>query len=403
MEENFRRKVLSNGFTVIFEKRDVPVVSVAFAVRQGGINETMDEKGISHFIEHMLFKGTEKRSVKQISYEIEKNGGKTNAFTSEEITAYWCKMPSKHLDVALDVISDIVKNPKFDESELEKERQVIFEEMNMYKDNPRLHVFDEVQKCLYDGSLSVSIIGTKESMNSIDRNKMKEKFASVYKPNQMMLCVVGDADFEEIVKFAEENFSSEDRAEIHEEPLILKNESKVEERVGVDQANLILAYHVPLAQDPKSDVAFVLNAVMSEGMSSRLFSEIREKRNLAYAVKGGSQISKRFAYNYIYVGTNKESVEKVKELILDEFDKVSKDLDEKELNEVKEQLIGLYQISMEDSESQMVELLSSELHGNAEDFYKFEEKIRAVKLEEVKEMASKVRDTYSFYALVPKN
>jgi len=148
MKSEFKRKVLKNGMTIIFEKRDVPVVSVAFAVRYGGINEDVSEKGIAHFIEHMLYKGTSKRNWKQIAEEIEKKGGDLSGFTSNIITAYWCKMPSKHLNIALDVLGDIIKNPKFDEKELEKERKVIFEEIKMHKDNPRLHVFDEIQNCL---------------------------------------------------------------------------------------------------------------------------------------------------------------------------------------------------------------------------------------------------------------
>jgi len=138
----FQRKKLNNGMTVLFEKRENEIASVAFAVKQGGINEKTGEKGISHFIEHMLYKGTEKRNSKQISAEIEKNGGVLNGFTDEELTAFWCKIPSKHIDVALDVLGDMVKNPKFDENEIEKERKVIFEEMKMYKDNPRLYVIE---------------------------------------------------------------------------------------------------------------------------------------------------------------------------------------------------------------------------------------------------------------------
>ena len=121
MKPRFYRKVLKNGMTLLFEKRSLPIVSVAFAVRNGGVNERISEKGISHFIEHMLYKGTPTRNAKQIAEEIEKNGGDLNGFTSEEITAYWCKMPSKHLNVALEVLSDMVKNPLFDAKELEKE------------------------------------------------------------------------------------------------------------------------------------------------------------------------------------------------------------------------------------------------------------------------------------------
>ena len=150
LKKNFQKKVLKNGMTILFEKRDLPVISMAFAVRNGGINEFKEEKGISHFIEHMLYKGTSKRNPKQIAEKIERNGGELNGFTSETTTAFWCKMPSDKLKVALDVLSDMVKNPLFDEKELEKERKVIFEEIKMYKDTPRLCVFNEIQKQLYD-------------------------------------------------------------------------------------------------------------------------------------------------------------------------------------------------------------------------------------------------------------
>src|SRR3989344_8425207 len=179
MKPTFYRKVLKNGMTIVFEKRDLPIVSVAFAVKNGGINETESEKGISHFIEHMLYKGTPNRNSKQIAEEIEKNGGVLNGFTEETITAYWCKMPSKHLHIALSVLSDMVKNPVFDSKELEKERKVIFEEVKMYKDNPRLHILNKIQELMYEKPFGVPLIGTYESLNSIDKKKMTEKFKKI--------------------------------------------------------------------------------------------------------------------------------------------------------------------------------------------------------------------------------
>ena len=179
-----------------------------------------------------------------------------------------------------------------------------------------------------------------------------------------------------------------------------KNKIKIEKRKGIDQANLVFAYHVPLARDKKSYAAIVLGTSMAGGMSSRLFSEIREKRNLAYAVKEASIINRDYSYNLIYVGTMKENVEKVKKIILEEFKKVSESLDEKELSEVKEQIIGNYHISMEDSEKQMVKLLMYEIDGDAKEFYDFEKNIRAVKLEDVKNLA-KIKK-YSFFALIPE-
>jgi predicted Zn-dependent peptidase len=399
MEANFHRKILKNGMTVLFEKRDIPVVSVAFAVRNGGINESIAEKGISHFIEHMLYKGTPTRNAKKIAEEIEKNGGELNGFTDDAVTAYWCKMPSRHLDVALNVLSDMVKNPLFDLKELEKERKVIFEEIKMRKDSPRVYVFDEIQSYLYNGTLGLSLIGTPETMNSIDRKKIINKFKQIYQPNNMILSIVGNADFNKIVKFAEKNFGKI-KGIIPKQKFSLKNESKIEKRKGIDQANLIFAYHVPLAGDKKCYAAQILSTLMAGGMSSRLFSEIREKRNLAYAVKGDANINKDFAYTIIYVGTTKENVEIVKKLILEEFEKVVESLGEKELKEIKEQLIGNYQISMEDSQNQMVNLLMHEINGNAEEFYEFEKNISEVKLSDVKDLA-KLKD-YSFFALIPE-
>lgn len=401
MKTGFYRRVLKNGMTVILEKRDLPIVSVAFAVKHGGVNEKKEEKGISHFIEHMLYKGTPSRDAKKIAEEIEKKGGELNGFTSEEITAYWCKMPSKNLDCALEVLSDMIKNPLFDEKELEKERKVIFEEIKMYHDNPRLHTFDEIQKLLYNGTMKINLAGTFETMNSISREKIIKKFKEVYTSNNLILCVVGNADFDKLVLFAEKNFDKS-KSKINLEKFDLENGSKTEERVGIDQANLVFASHVPLAGDKTSYSAVVLNALMAGGMSSRLFNEIRMKRNLAYAVKGEANINKNFAYNIIYVGTMKENVEKVKKLILDEFEKVSISLMEEEVKQIKEQLIGNYHISMEDSQEQMVNLLGHEIQGDAKEFYNFEKEILKVKLEDVKSLAKKATQDYSFFALVPK-
>ncbi len=387
--------------TVLFEKRNLPVVSVAFAVKAGGIHETVEKKGISHFIEHMLYKGTPTRNSKKIAEEIEKNGGILNGFTDETITAYWCKMPSKHLKTALNVLSDLVKNPVFDEKEFEKERKVIFEEIKMRKDNPTIYVLDEIQRMLFGVPFGMPVIGTYETMNSITRDEMKKRFGEIYQPNNMILCVVGNADFSEIVDFAEKIFSSK-KGKIPEFKITEKNDSKTEKRKGIDQANLIFAHHVPKYSDKKNYAAEVLSVLMAGGMSSRLFSEIREKRNLAYSVKGDSNVNKSYSYNFIHVGTTKENIEKVKKLILEEFEKVAKNLDERELNQTKEQIIGNYRIEMEDSQAQMVSLMMHEINGKAEDFYDFEKEISKVKIEDVKNLAKKAKEKHSFFALAPE-
>jgi len=393
----FYRKVLKNGMTVIFEKRKNQVVSVAFGVRYGGIYEDINEKGISHFIEHMLYKGTTKRNYLQISSEIEKKGGILNGFTSEQVTAYWCKMPSKHLKTALDVLSDLIKNSLFDEKEIEKERNVILEEIKMRKDTPQAYVHDKIQNCLYKGSLGMDLIGTEKSLKNINKKKMIKKFEEVYTTNNLILCVVGDTEFRDICEFAEENFDKT-KNKIPKPKVIPQSKTLIEKRKGVDQINLVLAYHVPDATKKTGYAAQILNTLMAGGLSSRLFQEIREKRNLAYGIKGYCSIDKDFGYNSIYVGCAKQNMERVKALILKEFKKI-KNLKEKELEEIKEELIGNNKISREDSQGQMMELLMAEIAGKAKESYDYEKNIRKVKLSEVKKLANFKK--YGFFALVP--
>ncbi|MBU0958566.1 MAG: insulinase family protein, partial [Nanoarchaeota archaeon] len=238
-----------------------------------------------------------------------------------------------------------------------------------------------------------------ETMNSIDRKKIVETFERIYQSNNMVLCVVGDADFDYLVKFVEKNFGTK-KGKINHLKIELHNETKIVKRKGIDQANLVFAYHVPLSTDKKSYAAQILSTLMGGGLSSRLFSEIREKRNMAYAVKSMVDINKYYAFDRVYVGTTKENVEKVKELILEEYKKVAESLTEKELNQVKEQLIGHYYISSEDSELQMRGLLYTEMNGDARNFYKFVENIKEVKLKDVKDLA-KIKK-YSFFALIPE-
>lgn len=395
----FYRQILDNGMTIFLERRkDVPSVSVAFAVRNGGINETLSEKGISHFIEHMLYKGTPTRNSKQIAEEIEKKGGELNGLTEETHTAYWCKMPSQHLGVALEVLEDMVKNPLFNREEMNKERKVIFDEIKMRKDNPDIYLWDKISDYLYSGTLGSGLLGTYDIMNSLDRTKLLKKFQQVYTPNNLILGAVGDADFKEILNFAKSNFGNS-RGDAQKIEFSKINKSGIEKRKGIEQANLIFAYHVPLSTDKKSYAAEVLNTLMAGGMSSRLFMEVRENRNLAYSVKGDSNINKFFAYNAIHIGTDKENLSLVEKLILEEFGKVSKELSEEELNRVKEQVIGNYHLNMEDSQTQLVNLILEEVDGDASNFYNFEKKVQEVKLEEVRDLAK--IDKYSLFSLVP--
>ncbi|OYT36764.1 hypothetical protein B6U91_00435 [Candidatus Pacearchaeota archaeon ex4484_71] len=401
MKAKFTKKVLENGVTVIFEKRNLPVVSILIGVRRGSNTEELSEKGISHFIEHLLYKGTKTRTSNQIAEEIEKNGGELNGFTSEEMVGYWCKMPSRNYEIGFDVLMDMVKNPLFSEEEIEKERRVIFEEMKLYRDNPSSYAFDKIHECLYEGTMSKGILGSESTLQKISKGDILKKFQETYVSENLVVVVVGDADEDYVFSKVKDEFGRKSASDDFKE-IKRKNEKRIETRKGIDQAVLIFAYHVPIAEDPGSKVAKVLTTTMAEGMSSRLFRQIREKRNLAYAIRGYSQIGKYFAHNIIYVGTKRENVEEVEKLILEEFKKVAEGFEDEELKKIKDQMIGNYQISLEDSQSQVENLFVSEVHTRAEDFYEFEKEIESVNKEDVRKMASLVREGgYSLFALVP--
>src|SRR3989344_3847248 len=197
-KKNFQRKVLKNGLTVLFEKRDLPIVSMAYAVRYGGMHEKAEEKGIAHFIEHMLYKGTPTRSAQDIAKAIEHRGGILNGFTDEPVTAYWVKAPSKHFFSILDVLSDMVKNPQFDYQELEKERKVILEEIKMRRDNPMIFVYDSLSELLYASPFGKTLIGTPETLGKMTSETLLNKFKEIYVQKNMIFVAVGDVDFKKL-------------------------------------------------------------------------------------------------------------------------------------------------------------------------------------------------------------
>ena len=199
----FNKKVLSNGLTVIHEKRDVPVTTVMMAVRYGAMFETKEEKGIAHFMEHLCFKGTDKRNAHEIAHALEKVGGDLNAFTHEEMTAYHVKLPSKHLELGIDVISDIFFNPTFPEEEVQKEANVICEEIKMYRDNPRAHTLENIKANLYAAPFGMFTAGTEEIIKGISRDQILAKHRELYIPKNAVLCVVGNNEFEDVVRLAE--------------------------------------------------------------------------------------------------------------------------------------------------------------------------------------------------------
>ena len=397
---NFQKRKLLNGITVLHEKRNLPVVSLSISNPYAASHETSEIKGLAHFIEHLVFTGTTSRTHEDISREIEKKGGILNAFTAQDVTSFWFKLPSKHLFAGLDILTDLIKNPTFDEEKFEKEKKVVLEEIKMYHDMPQSHIHEKLLKNMYEKPFGEGIIGSKETVSALKRDFVFEHFKKKYSPGNLIVTIVGEADFERVCEYLEKTFEPKSE-NLKAEKITKKSGHTVEERPGIDQAHFLFGVHAPMPDDKNKYVLEVLDAHLADGMSSKLFLEIREKRGLAYVVKSSIDMEKNYSYYSIYVGTTKAAIPKVKQLILQGFEDI-KDMTETNIKEAKERLIGLKEVVSEESSQTMNALLFEELAGDAEKYYEYENNINAVTLEQVKQLAKSITKKYSTAAIVPK-
>lgn len=395
----FYKKKLKNGLTVIFEKRNLPIISVALATRFGSGYEKAEEKGIAHFVEHMLFKGTRKRMSKEIMDSITEKGGEYNAFTARTLTAAWLKLPSKYLDFSVDLLADLFQNSQFDTKEMEKERGAIIEEIKMYHDTPMKHVFEELNRLMYPSPFGLPALGTEKVVSGISREQLIEKYKDNYFTENFVLVVVGDADFEDICKLGEKHFTKKEKKKSE---FILPSKikgDKSESREDLQQVHFSFGVHFPEMGARERYAAKIFSSIFCEDSSSRVYQEIREKRGLAYAIVGMFEQEKGYGECLIYVGTLKEKIELVKKIILSEFKKM-KGVSEDEISKIKEKLINLAILEKEDSRNVLLNLLMEEIAGDAEEYYKYEERINSVKLEDVRKIGK--LKSFSSFSLVPK-
>ena len=394
-EAEFYRKNI-NGLTVLFEKRHLPIVSIVNGIKFGSGDEKLNEKGIAHCIEHAVFKGTKKRKQEEISAAIEKKGGVLGAFTATDFTAFNVEMPSKHALLGLDVVRDLSCNPLFDEKEFEKEKHVILEEIRLKHDTPPAYIIMKSKELLYKKPFSLSPLGSSENVMGFTSKDLFNLFKKHYCPLNSMLCVVGNADIQELVK----SLDLKSKKFSFKRPVPSKiHKSLIEKRNGLHQAHLTVGFHVPGLRDKNRYAVEAFNSILGSGMSSHLFQEVREKYGLAYAVQSLYEQGTDFGYFLVYVGTKKDNVKKVKDIVLKEIKKMAS-IDSKELEDAKEKLIGEKLIASESSQNTAIQLIEEELAGNATEFYKYTDRINALKLEDIKKIAK--ISGYSFAALVPK-
>ena len=348
---------LDNGLRVVME--DIPFVrSVSFGiwVKNGSRNEDKSTNGISHFIEHMLFKGTEKRSAKDIADAMDEVGGQVNAYTSKEYTCYYTRTLDTHFDTALDVLSDMFFNARFDEDDIRKECNVILEEISMYEDTPEDIVHDLLQYAVYkNNTLGLSILGTPESISTFNHERFKDYLNKYYVPQRTVIAVAGNLSACNAlakIKAAFEGFEGSSPVSENTKQMYLPSFIKKEK--DIEQVHLCIGFPgIAVGTDDSYTMAAV-NTMLGGGMSSRLFQTIREEHGLAYAVYSyhtGFCDTGLFA---VYAALNPVQTGDVMELILEEIRRLfSEKINQSQLNKIKEQLKSNYILSLESVASRM--------------------------------------------------
>ena len=390
---DIQRHVLPNGLVVITETmQHVRSVSVGIWVRNGSRRESSAENGIAHFLEHMVFKGTERRSAEDIAREMDSVGGMLDAFTSKEQICFNAKVLDEHLPIAFDVLSDLVLRPKLDSADVRKERQVVLEEIKMDLDNPEYQLHDIFTRGFWpEHSLGRPILGTPETVRNFDQRSLRKRFSNWFAPDHILVTAAGNITHQQVLDLVEKEFGhlapspvvEEDPAPTTSAPIHLESKRDLEQVhlcVGVPS--------LPLAHERRFAIA-VLNNLLGGGMSSRLFQNIREKEGLAYAVFSELTPYSDAGMFTVYAGTGKETVGQVLDMTVAEFRAMKESpVAEEELRRAKNHLKGSLMLSLESTSSRMSNLARQELY-----FHRFSSldeilaSIEAVTREDVQSLA----------------
>ena len=353
-----KKKTYKNGLRVVtIPMKDNPTVTVLVLVGTGSEYETKDINGISHFLEHMMFKGTVRRPMSQsISLELDSLGCQSNAFTSQEVTVYYAKGDAKNFSQIFDVISDVYLNSTLPEKELEKEKGVIIEEINMYEDMPQIHVQELFDRLLYgDQPAGWSIAGTKENIHKMKRLDFMEYRKNHYVAKNTVVVVSGNITDDQVYKEVDKCFKNISIGTRDKKIKTKDIQKKADILVGykkTDQTHFVLGVRTFPLGDKRNMILSLLSGVLSAGMSSRLFYKLREEMGVAYYVKSHNNPSLDHGYLGIFAGVNNKRVEEVVKEILKECNLlITKKVGEKELNKVKAYIIGNMKMALESSDS----------------------------------------------------
>ncbi|MET3288547.1 insulinase family protein [Brevibacillus fluminis] len=359
-----QRYTCENGVRIVTEKiSSVRSVALGIWVGTGSKFEREANNGISHFLEHMYFKGTKTRTAKQIAEAFDEIGGNVNAFTSKEYTCYYARILDTHAPIALDILSDMYFNSVFDAEELEKEKNVVIEEISMYEDTPDDLVHDLIARACYgDHPLGYSILGTEDVLRSLRRDDLLDYVEKHYIPEQTVITVAGNFD-DRLIEEIKQRFSTFTRqGSVHELTVPQFVGRTITHHKATEQAHFCLS--LPGYQVGHEEIysLILLNNVLGGSMSSRLFQEIREERGLAYSVYSYHSAYQEAGTFTVYTGTAPEHVGKVFDIVTNVLHDISeKGITAQELNKGKEQLKGSLMLSLESTNSRMSRLGKNEL------------------------------------------
>jgi predicted Zn-dependent peptidase len=353
----YNKAVLDNGLRVITSTMPHSrSVCLAILIGAGSCYESEEEAGISHFAEHLFFKGTQRRPTsKEITQDIEGVGGIINGATDKELTIYWCKVAKPHFPVALDVLSDILLNSLFDSKEIEQERRIISEEINMNMDLPQQRVNMLIDELLWpEQPLGREVIGYRETVSSITREQILNYLARRYMPNNTVISIAGNIQHEEAAAQIDSLFSKWAAGELMTGYITNDKQTEAKLRIepkDIEQAHLCLAVHGFSRSHPQRFTIDLLNTVLGGGMSSRLFTEIREHRGLAYDIHSYTEHFLKSGSFAIYAGVDPQKIETAVAAILEEMSQIKQGITADELTRAKELSKGRLYLRFEDSQN----------------------------------------------------
>jgi len=353
----YRKTILPNGVRVVSEAIPyVKSVTLGIWVGTGSRSEEEHNHGISHFIEHMVFKGTHKRSAKDIAETVDEVGGQLNAFTDKEHTCYYIKVLDTHLELALDILSDMLLASKFDREDINREREVVLEEVNMYEDTPEELVHDTHLSHIWSGhALGRNILGTIPAIEKFDQKLIHDYYNDFYTPDNIVIAAAGNLTHEKLEELAERYFGkmAGTKQQVGLVAPIFIPVNTIQKK-AIEQVHLCLGTKSVPQSSPDIYTIHILNNIVGGGISSRLFQSIREEKGLAYSIYSDQTNYRDCGLFTIYAGTRPSNIAQVMELIWQNIDELkARGITTRELSKTKEQLKGGLLLGLESSSSRM--------------------------------------------------